>query len=251
MRESNYFKFTNLVVLLPMMAVLSIWTVYWFEIKYQVNFNHYGVFPRTLKGLRGIVLSPFIHSSVEHLYNNTIPIAVLTASLAYFYRSIVFRVLLWGVLLSGAITWGIGRPSYHIGASGLIYVLVSFVFFKGILSKYYRLVALSLVVVFIYGSLLWYIFPVEEGISWEGHLGGFVTGLFLAFVIKAPLPKLRKYEWEREDYNEEEDEFLKHFDEDGNFIESKPPESPPLNDDMVIKYHFKKDAGEGEEDNEA
>ncbi len=248
MRESSYFKYTNLVVLLPLIAVLSIWTVYWFEIKFQVNFNHYGVYPRTLRGLRGVVLSPFIHSSVDHLYNNTIPIAVLTASLAYFYRNIVFRVLLWGILLSGAITWLIGRPSYHIGASGLIYVLVSFVFFKGILSRYYRLVALSLVVVFIYGSLLWYIFPVEEGISWEGHLGGFVTGLFLAFVIKSPLPKVRKYDWEREDYNEEEDEFLKHFDEDGNFIENKPPEPTDLDDNIVIKYHYKKDAGEGKED---
>jgi len=236
MTESNYFKFSNSVIVLPLLAVLSIWTVYWFEVKFLVNFNEYGVYPRTFKGLRGIIFSPFIHGSVEHLYNNTVPIAILTASLAFFYRNIAFKVLLWGILLSGFITWLIGRPSYHIGASGLIYVLVSFVFFKGILSKHYRLVALSLIVVFIYGSLLWYIFPVKDGISWEGHLGGFVTGLVMAFVIKAPLPILKKYEWEKEDYNEEEDEFLKHFDEHGNFIENKREES----EEIKITYHYKK-----------
>ncbi|MCM4170411.1 rhomboid family intramembrane serine protease [Arenibacter sp. TNZ] len=238
MTESNYFKFSNAVIAIPLLAVLSIWTVYWFEIRFQVNFNHYGIYPRTLKGMRGIVLSPFLHASVEHLYNNTIPLAMLTASLVYFYRSIAFKVLLWGILISGFITWLIGRPSYHIGASGLIYVLVSFIFFKGIISKHYRLVALSLIVVFIYGSTLWYIFPVKDGISWEGHLGGFVTGLFLAFVLKAPLPKIKKYDWEKEDYNEEGDEFLKHFDENGNFIENRPQD--PTEEEIKITYHYKK-----------
>ena len=238
MTESNYFKFSNAVIAIPLLAVLSIWTVYWFEIRFQVNFNDYGIYPRTLKGLRGIILSPFLHASVEHLYNNTIPLAILTASLIYFYRSIAFKVLLGGIIISGFITWLIGRPSYHIGASGLIYVLVSFIFFKGIISKHYRLVALSLIVVFIYGSTLWYIFPVKDGISWEGHLGGFITGLFLALVLKAPLPKIKKYDWEKEDYNEEEDEFLKHFDENGNFIENRPLD--PTEEEIKITYHYKK-----------
>ncbi|MCM4151800.1 rhomboid family intramembrane serine protease [Arenibacter sp. N53] len=238
MTESNYFRFSNTVIAIPLLAVLSIWTVYWFEIQFQVNFNDYGIYPRTLLGVRGIVLSPFLHASVEHLYNNTIPLAILTASLVYFYRGIAFKVLLWGILVSGFITWLIGRPSYHIGASGLIYVLVSFIFFKGIISKHYRLVALSLIVVFIYGSTLWYIFPVKDGISWEGHLGGFITGLFLAFVLKAPLPKVKKYDWEKEDYNEEEDEFLKHFDENGNFIENRPQDSTA--EEIKITYRYKK-----------
>ncbi len=240
MSEQQYFKFSNQVVVAPLLAVLSIWTIFLMELRFHVNLNGYGVYPRTFSGLKGIFLSPFIHGSVEHLYNNTIPLAVLTASLFFFYRKIALRVLLWGIFLSGLLTWVIGRPSFHIGASGIIYVLASFIFFKGIFSKYYRLVALSLIVVFIYGSLLWYIFPVKDGISWEGHLGGFITGLLLAIFAKAEIPSPKKFDWEKEDYNEEEDEFLQQFDENGNFIEKKDPKDTE-NETVRITYYLKRE----------
>ena len=239
MSESKYFKFTNSVVVAPLIGVILIWAVFWLELKFHMNLNEYGVFPRTLKGLRGVFFSPFIHGSVEHLYNNTIPLAVLTASLFYFYKKISLKVLLYGVLLSGILTWLIGRTSYHIGASGIIYVLASFTFFKGIFSKYYRLVALSLIVVFIYGSLLWYIFPIKDEISWEGHLGGFITGLLLAIFLKTETPSLKKFDWEHEDYNEEEDEFLKQFDEDGNFIERKGEDLQQDENSIKITYRYR------------
>ena len=141
------------------------------------------------------------------------------------------------MLLSGLITWGIGRSSYHIGASGIIYVLASFIFFKGIFSKYYRWIALSLIVVFIYGSLIWYVFPIKDGISWEGHLGGFITGLLLAVFLKVEQPMEKRYDWEAQDYDDENDVFLQHFDEDGNFIE-KPPEIENSQDEWTINYEF-------------
>lgn len=239
MSENTYFKFSNSVIVVPLLAVLSIWTVYWLEVSFQFNLNQYGIYPRTLTGLRGVLFSPFIHGSVGHLYNNTIPLALLLAALVYFYPKIWLRVLCWGILLSGILTWIIGRPSYHIGASGVIYILASFIFFKGVFTKYYRLVAVSLIIVFIYGGMLWLIFPIQEDISWEGHLSGFITGLLLAIFLKAQIPVPYKFKWELEDYNEEEDEFLRHFDKDGNFIENID-DSLEEQIDLKISYHYKK-----------
>lgn len=240
MSEIGHFKFSNKVVAIPLLAMILIWAVYWLELSLGINFNEFGVMPRTVTGLRGIILSPFIHGSLEHLYNNTIPLAILLSALWYFYRDVALKVVIYGVLLSGIITWFIGRTSYHIGASGLIYVLASFVFFKGVFSTYYRLVALSLIVVFIYGSMLWYIFPVKEGMSWEGHLAGFITGLVLAKMVKARIPQAKKYDWEKDDYNEEDDLFLRHFDENGNFRELPIEEDFEEEESFKYNYIFKK-----------
>ncbi len=238
MNEKHHFKFSTGVVAYPILFVLLIWLVFWFEIRFDVVFNSYGIHPGSLVGLRGIVFSPFIHSGIEHLYHNTIPLFVLSVALFYFYRKIAWKVLIFGILLSGLLTWIIGRPANHIGASGLIYVLVSFTFFKGIFAKHYRLIALSLIVVFLYGSMIWGTLPIKEGISWEGHLSGMITGLFFALVFKKEIAKPKKYIWEQEHYNEEEDDFMKHFDEDGNFIERL--EEEPTND-IDVKYYFKPD----------
>ena len=189
MADETHYRYTNAVILVPFILLLGIWTVYYMELRLGINLNTWGIYPRTFRGLKGIVTSTWIHGSLEHLYNNSIPLVVLTAALFYFYRKIAWKTLLLGILFSGLITWSIGRPSYHIGASGLIYVLASFIFFKGIFTRYYRLVALSLSVVFVYGGMLWYIFPVLDGMSWEGHLGGFLTGLFLARFLKTPVPQ--------------------------------------------------------------
>jgi len=108
--------------------------------------------------------------------------------------------------------------SVHIGASVVVYLLTSFLFFKGIWSKNYRLIALSLVIVFIYGSLVWGMFPIDQTMSWEGHLSGFLSGIGLAFYFKSyQLPK-PVYSWQQKEYNEDNDEFMKHFDEEGNFV---------------------------------
>ena len=120
-------------------------------------------------------------------------------------------ILIYGLLLSGLLTWIIARPSYHIGASGIVYLLVSFIFFSGIFRKYYRLTALSLIVVFLYGGMVWYIFPTEERISWEGHLSGFLVGFIFSYLYRKMGPQPEKFQFTKNE------EFEKLFDENGNY----------------------------------
>jgi membrane associated rhomboid family serine protease len=244
--NDNHFKFTPSVLLIPFLLVLVLWILFWVDIRFHFNFNQFGIYPRTFSGLIGIFCAPFVHGNLEHLYNNSIPLVILLVALRYFYRDIFIKILVNGLLLSGLITWVIGRESIHIGASSLIYVLASFIFFKGIRSKYYRLVALSLLVVLVYGSMVWYVFPnIKEGISWEGHLAGLITGFVFALIYKTPeYKKLIKFDWEHPDYNPAEDKFMQRFDENGNFvnlpiIEEDPENQTYYNSSQSVIYEFK------------
>jgi hypothetical protein len=117
---------------------------------------------------------------------------------------------------------------------------MSFTLFKGIFSKHMRLIAVSLVVIFLYGSMIWYVFPVKDQMSWEGHLSGLIVGFIFALFFRKSIAKPIKYVWEREDYNEDDDPFLRHFDENGNFIEHIEEESvEEKQGETKITYHFK------------
>ena len=212
------------VLWVPIVAIVAIWLIYWVEITFGYNFNTYGILPREIKGLRGVLFSSFIHSDASHLSNNSIPLFVLLASLFYFYRKIAHKVLIYGLLFSGLFCWIIARDSYHIGASGVIYLLFSFIFFSGIIRKHYRLIAMSLVVIFLYGGMIWFIIPTEDRISWEGHLSGFLIGLLFAFLY-------RKKGIIKEQYQFSETEFDLLFDENGNFSPPKVEEEP-IKEDM-------------------
>ena len=139
MNRKNELYYSNEVLLYPLLILLSIVVVFWIESRFNFNFNYLGIYPRKFEGLRGILFSPFIHGDTKHLFNNSIPLIVLSSALFYFYRSIRWKVLIYGLLLTGLLTWFIGRPSNHIGASGVIYMLTAFLMFRGILSKQYQL----------------------------------------------------------------------------------------------------------------
>lgn len=219
MQKDSSLTYHKNVLWVPIVAIVAIWLIYWVEITFGYNFNTYGILPREIKGLRGVLFSPFIHSDASHLSSNSIPLFVLLASLFYFYRKIAHKVLIYGILFSGLFCWIIARDSYHIGASGVIYLLFSFIFFSGIIRKHYRLIAMSLVVIFLYGGMIWFIIPTEDRISWEGHLSGFLIGLLFAFLY-------RKKGIIKEQYQFSETEFDLLFDENGNFSPPKVEEEP-------------------------
>lgn len=224
--DYHHFKFTPSVWLVPTLMLILIWAVFFVEDSFNMDLTSHGILPRTFSGLQGVMFSPFLHGNLNHIANNSIPLFILTTALIYFYRDISLKVIFYGILLSGLITWIIGRDSYHIGASSLIYVLVSFIFFKGMMTQYYRLMALSLTVVMLYGGLIWYVFPeVDKQISWEGHLAGFITGFFFAVRFKTPDYKESiQFEWEKPEFDPQEDAFMKRFDENGNFVNPPKPE---------------------------
>lgn len=213
MNNDQQLKYDGNVILIPALLVFVIWIIYWFEIEFGFNFNKYGVYPRDFVGFRGVFLTHFIHSDTNHLFNNSIPLFVLTWSLFYFYKDVAIKVLIFGALITGIATWLIARESHHIGASGVVYMLFSFVFFSGIIKSHYRLVALSLSIIFLYGSMIWYILPIKDGMSWEGHLSGFLVGLGFAFVY-------RKKGITKTEYQFSKTEFDTFFDEDGNLIQN-------------------------------
>jgi membrane associated rhomboid family serine protease len=199
--EKKIFKHS---ILLPALFVVVLWLVAIIEHTLGVSFHHLGTYPRTLKGLPGILLTPFIHGDFKHLIANSVPLLVMGAGTIYFYRALSYKVftIIW--IASGICLWIGGRPSYHIGASGLVYGLAAFLFFSGVFRRDTRLAAISLVVIFLYGGMIWGVFPLWPAISWEGHLFGGISGFACAIAYRHQGPQRKIYSWELED----EEEFL-------------------------------------------
>jgi len=194
------------IFILPALFILVLFVVEWIEYTYGMRFAKHGVLPRNLEGLKGVLLSPIIHSDWKHLTNNALPLFVLTATLGFFYKGIAKEVFLWSWLMSGLWLWAIGRPSFHIGASGLLYALASFLFFSGFIRKHTKLMSISMFVVFLYGGMVWGILPMKKHISWEGHLAGALAGLILAYWFKDNGPPKQVYQYEIDEVLEEQEQ---------------------------------------------
>ena len=196
------------IIFLPLLFVIIIWCVKIIEYVFNFSFIHFGVLAKESSGIKGIIFYPFIHSDWNHLLNNTFPVFILLVMLFTFYRKIAIQIFSYLFLISGALLWLIGRPeSYHIGASGIIFGLASFLIASGIIRKNPKLASISLLVIFLYGSLIWGIFPFKINMSWEGHLSGFLTGILLAVFYRKEGPERKKYSWEEEEEEEEEEIF--------------------------------------------
>lgn len=184
----------------------------------SLDFHSGGIYPRRIENIGGILTFIFIHSGWSHLANNVISFIILGSFLYYFYSQIATRIMLFSYIFSGLILWFIGRESWHIGASGLIYSLAFFLFFSGIIRKHIPLIAISLVVAFIYGSMIWHIFPwqIQDPISWEGHLSGGIVGTILSFIYKNKGPQKPVKQWESEDDETNNDYLQDDFYQDEN-----------------------------------
>ena len=189
---------------IPFLFLLLMWLVKVIEVNFQISLVRYGVFPQTIDGLKGILFSPFIHKDFTHLINNSYPILILGGMLFAIYRKIATQLFVWLFFIAGFWLWIIGRPSFHIGASGFIYALASFLLVSGIIRKNPRLTAVSMLVIFLYGSMIWGLLPTKEPISWEGHLSGFISGILVAIFYRNEGPKPKKYQWEIDEEIEEE-----------------------------------------------
>ena len=197
-------KFTRSLVI-PFQFVLLLWVVKYIEWISGSDFYQLGVYPRTFSGLIGILTAPLVHANLNHLIDNSLPLFLLLSAIFYFYREVAMKVFLLSYLFSGFWTWLGARAAYHIGASGLIYSFAAFLFFSGIIRKYPRLIAISLVVVFLYGGLIWGLFPLDPGISFESHIYGSVAGVLLAFYYKGYGPQPEVRDWETEDVEDDQD----------------------------------------------
>ena len=199
------------IAVIPTLVFLCLlWLILIIDLSFDIPMYKLGIYPLKKRGLLGVIFSPFIHSSVKHLFSNTIPLIVLMWCLYYFYSEIAHKtfILLW--LLSGFLTWIIGREAWHIGASGIIYSLSFFLFFSGIFRKYIPLIAICLVVAFLYGSNVWNMMTwsmyLDPSVSWEGHLSGAIGGFVVALIYRNYGPQKPVKVWHDEERNFEESE---------------------------------------------
>lgn len=182
------------------MLVALLWVIFLLDSLFNLDLNRFGLRPGSVSGLIGIVTAPLLHGGVEHLFNNSIPLLVAVTAILYLYPTASLRVIPLVWLGSGMLGWLIGRPNIHIGASGLIYGLLAFVFFSGVIRRDMRSVAVSLVVWFLYSTMIWGIFPIRPNMSWELHLSGAVIGTVLAWGYrKRDRVPLKRYAWEYDD----------------------------------------------------
>ena len=186
----------------PILFVFIIWIIIGVEYIFDISFVQYGIKPLSFENSFGIITFPFIHSDVNHLFNNTYPLLILGGIISQVYHSVSNKVFLYSYLLCGCILWIIGNPSINvIGASGVVYSLGSFILVSGFIKKQPRLAMLSFLVIFLNFFNLWGIIEIEQDrISQTAHLSGAIAGAILAFVFRreGPQPKIYNYEIEEE-----------------------------------------------------
>lgn len=167
------------------------WIVYKLDVAYGLHLYLYGVFPRQLHGLMGLLTTPLIHDTENyyHVFENTIALIFFGTMVFYFYRKVAWRVLGLSWVLNGLLVWLFSKPVYHVGMSGVIYGLAFFMITGSIIRKNRQLTGLNFLIIFLYGSIFWGIFPLVPQVSWESHLAGALIGTVLGLIYKKVVPE--------------------------------------------------------------
>ena len=207
---------------IPLVFTVVVLLVHLLQLEFPVVTHSLGLYPRRLDGFQGVIGSVLVHGGWKHLFENLVTFWVLSLMFFYIYRDVALQLFLQMWVYSGLLLWVIGRPSYHVGASGLIFAMAFFLFVSGVLRKQTGVLAAALVVVFLYGGMVWQMFPWEATytISWEGHLAGAIVGSVLALLYRhvgpQPEPEIDDSDlddvepyWEVTDENSE-DKVVKH-----------------------------------------
>ena len=190
----------SLALQLSVALTAVIWFIWLSDAYLGLDLNRYGLRPRDLGGLIGVVTAPLLHADFEHVFSNTLPLLISLTAVLYLYPNSALRVIPMVWLGSGLLGWCIGRPSIHIGASGFVYGLLAFVFVSGMFRQDMRSVGVSLVVWFMYGSMIWGVLPIRPQMSWELHLSGAILGVAMAILYRNwDRVPLKTYEWEEDD----------------------------------------------------
>ncbi len=211
-------KSFRLALKLALASALVLWSVTLIAQLFDLNLVYLGVYPRSISGLLGVLFAPLIHSGWSHLFSNTLPLIVGLLTALYTYPNASMRALPIIYFGSSALAWTFARPSYHIGASGFIFGILAFVFVSGILRRDMRAMAVSMIIWFMYASMIWGVLPIREGTSWEMHLAGAIIGVLVAIKYRLfDTLAVKKYSWE----DEESEQLSDDWQDDAERIETK------------------------------
>ena len=179
--------------------VALLWLIQLLNWGLDLGLERFGVRPRQLGGLPGILLAPLVHGGYAHLVANSLPLLVLGTGMLHLYPNSALKVIPAVYLGPGIAVWLFARASVHVGASGLVYGLVSYIFVAGLIRRDTRAIAASLLVCFLYGTLVWGVLPIKAGVSWETHLAAALIGVVLAIALRRlDIPPRKRYAWEDE-----------------------------------------------------
>ena len=196
-----------LAVKLALGFVILVWLMFGIQMIVGPEMTRLGLRPRDLGGLTGLLMTPLLHGSLAHVTSNTLPLFVGGIALLFLYPNSSLRVLPALYLGSSALAWIFARSSLHIGASGLVYGILTYVFVAGLLRRDLRSVGVSLMVWFFYGSMIWGVFPLAPRMSWELHASGLLLGLLLAYRYRDwDRPPVKTYDWEVEEEDRPRDD---------------------------------------------